>query len=108
MASLESSVFIFVAVSRGPSSRHPCGCDDFHEISSWGVIPLRISESLLDCVVGAFAARLALQDAGILPEEIDSEQAQAKVKDGVLVLKLPLKGVDDKKVRMSIQKVDNQ
>lgn len=55
--------------------------------------------SLEECSWGQFFRQI------ILPEEIESERAQAKVKDGVLVLKLPLKGSDDKKVRMSIEKV---
>jgi HSP20 family protein len=55
--------------------------------------------SLEECSWGQFFRQI------ILPEEIESERAQAKVKDGVLVLKLPLKGSDDKRVKMSIEKM---
>lgn len=44
----------------------------------------------------------------ILPQEIDSERAEAKVKDGVLILSMPLKGVAEKKIRMNIVKIGDR
>ena len=43
----------------------------------------------------------------ILPQEVDASQAQAKIKDGVLVLHLPLKGHATNKMRMLVEKVDS-
>lgn len=40
----------------------------------------------------------------ILPQEIDSATADAKVKDGVLVLTLPLKNSTNKKTKMHVTK----
>lgn len=45
----------------------------------------------------------------ILPQEIDSATADAKVKDGVLILTLPLKNSATKKIKMRVTKwVDEQ
>jgi HSP20 family molecular chaperone IbpA len=43
----------------------------------------------------------------ILPQEVDAGAAQAKVKDGVLVLHLPLKGHATNKMRMHVERVDS-
>lgn len=43
----------------------------------------------------------------ILPQEVDAPQAQAKIKDGVLVLHLPLKGHISNKIRMQVTRFDN-
>jgi HSP20 family protein len=40
----------------------------------------------------------------ILPQEIDSATADAKVKDGVLILTLPLKNSTSKKIKMRVTK----
>jgi HSP20 family protein len=44
----------------------------------------------------------------ILPQEIDSVTADAKVKDGVLILTLPLKNSTSKKVKMHVTKVGDE
>lgn len=44
----------------------------------------------------------------ILPQEIDSTTADAKVKDGVLVLTLPLKNSAGKKIKMRVTKVGDE
>lgn len=54
---------------------------------------------LEECVWGKFFRQI------ILPQEVDASAAQAKIKDGVLVLHLPLKGQQTNKLRMSITKV---
>lgn len=41
----------------------------------------------------------------ILPQEIDSQSADAKVKDGVLILTLPLKNSVAKKIKMRVTKI---
>jgi len=42
----------------------------------------------------------------ILPQEVDAPAAQAKIKDGVLVLHLPLKGHSSNRIRMQVQRFD--
>ncbi len=42
----------------------------------------------------------------ILPDEIDPEQAEAKTKDGVLVLRLPLMGKQTKGLRLNVVRAD--
>lgn len=44
----------------------------------------------------------------ILPQEIDSATADAKVKDGVLILTLPLKNSTSKKIKMRVTKVGDE
>lgn len=44
----------------------------------------------------------------ILPDEIDPERAEAKTKDGVLALRLPLVGKTGKGLRLNIVRVDDQ
>ena len=44
----------------------------------------------------------------ILPQEIDSTAADAKVKDGVLILTLPLKNSTSKKIKMRVTKVGDE
>lgn len=56
--------------------------------------------ALEECVWGKFFRQI------ILPQEVDAGAAQAKVKDGVLVLHLPLKGHAINKIRMQVQKLD--
>jgi HSP20 family protein len=55
--------------------------------------------SLEECQWGKFYRQI------ILPEEVDAERAEAKAKDGVLILRLPLKGQASNKFRMQISKV---
>ncbi len=43
----------------------------------------------------------------ILPDEIDPEHAEAKTKDGVLVLRLPLLGKQAKGLRLNVTRVDD-
>jgi HSP20 family molecular chaperone IbpA len=57
---------------------------------------------LEECVWGKFFRQI------ILPQEVDATAAQAKIKDGVLVLHLPLKGQQTNKLRMNITKVDSE
>ncbi len=57
--------------------------------------------ALEECVWGKFFRQI------ILPQEVDATVAQAKVKDGVLVLHLPLKGHASTKLRMHVEKVDS-
>ncbi len=57
---------------------------------------------LEECVWGKFFRQI------ILPQEVDATLAQAKIKDGVLVLHLPLKGQQTNKMRMNITKVDSE
>lgn len=44
----------------------------------------------------------------ILPQEIDAASADAKVKDGVLILTLPLKNSSGKKIKMLVTKVGDE
>jgi HSP20 family molecular chaperone IbpA len=55
--------------------------------------------SLEECQWGKFYRQI------ILPEEVDAERAEAKAKDGVLILRLPLKGQASNKFRMQISKI---
>ena len=55
--------------------------------------------SLEECQWGKFYRQI------ILPEEVDAEHAEAKAKDGVLILRLPLKGQATNKIRMHVSKV---
>ncbi len=57
--------------------------------------------TLEECAWGKFFRQI------ILPQEVDATAAQAKVKDGVLVLHLPLKGHSSNKMRMHVEKVDS-
>ncbi len=57
--------------------------------------------TLEECAWGKFFRQI------ILPQEVDASAAQAKVKDGVLVLHLPLKGHATNKMRMHVEKVDS-
>jgi HSP20 family molecular chaperone IbpA len=59
------------------------------------------SFTLEECVWGKFFRQI------ILPQEVDAAAAQAKVKDGVLVLHLPLKGHSSNKMRMHVEKVES-
>ncbi len=58
--------------------------------------------TLEECSWGKFFRQI------ILPQEVDATLAQAKVKDGVLVLHLPLKGQSVNKMRMHVERVDSQ
>jgi HSP20 family molecular chaperone IbpA len=55
--------------------------------------------SLEECSWGQFFRQI------ILPQEIEAEAADAKVKDGVLVMKFPLKGSSSKKFKMRVIKI---
>ncbi len=57
--------------------------------------------TLEECSWGKFFRQI------ILPQEVDATIAQAKVKDGVLVLHLPLKGHASNKMRMHVEKVES-
>lgn len=57
--------------------------------------------TLEECAWGKFFRQI------ILPAEVDATAAQAKVKDGVLVLHLPLKGHSSNKMRMHVEKVES-
>ena len=57
--------------------------------------------SFEECVWGQFFRQI------ILPQEVDPGRAAAKVKDGVLVLHLPLKEPSDNKIKMKIVKMDD-
>ncbi|OGZ04823.1 MAG: hypothetical protein A2845_05015 [Candidatus Lloydbacteria bacterium RIFCSPHIGHO2_01_FULL_49_22] len=57
--------------------------------------------TLEECAWGKFFRQI------ILPQEVDAAAAQAKVKDGVLVLHLPLKGHSANKMRMHVERVDS-
>jgi len=57
--------------------------------------------TLEECVWGKFFRQI------ILPQEVDAAAAQAKVKDGVLVLHLPLKGHSSNKIRMQVEKLES-
>lgn len=57
--------------------------------------------SFEECVWGQFFRQI------ILPQEVDPGRAIAKVKDGVLVLHLPLKEVSDNRIKMKIVKLDH-
>lgn len=57
--------------------------------------------TLEECAWGKFFRQI------ILPQEVDATAAQAKVKDGVLVLRLPLKGHTSNKMRMHVERVES-
>jgi HSP20 family molecular chaperone IbpA len=44
----------------------------------------------------------------ILPEEIDPEGAEAKTKDGVLILRLPLKGAGSRGLKLNVVRLDSR
>jgi HSP20 family molecular chaperone IbpA len=56
--------------------------------------------SLEECSWGQFFRQI------ILPQEIDFSRAEAKVKDGVLFLLLPMKGTAAKKFKMHVVKIN--
>jgi len=56
--------------------------------------------SLEECTWGSFFRQI------ILPEEVDADKGEAKIKDGVLVLRMPLKGSSGNKIKMQVIKVD--
>lgn len=56
--------------------------------------------SLEECSWGEFYRQI------ILPEEIDPEEAEAKTKDGILILILPLKGSKKNSIRMHVERLD--
>jgi len=56
--------------------------------------------SLEECHWGSFFRQI------ILPEEVDADKGEAKIKDGVLMLKMPLKGSSGSKIKMQVVKVD--
>lgn len=58
--------------------------------------------TLEECTWGKFFRQI------ILPQEVDSALAEAKIKDGVLVLRLLLKGHSSNKLRMHVEKVDSE
>lgn len=57
--------------------------------------------SFEECMWGQFFRQI------ILPQEVDPGRAIAKVKDGVLVLHLPLKEPSDNRIKMKIVKMDS-
>lgn len=57
--------------------------------------------TLEECAWGKFFRQI------ILPQEVDATAAQAKVKDGVLVLHLPLKGHSSNKMKMHVERVES-
>lgn len=57
--------------------------------------------TLEECAWGKFFRQI------ILPQEVDATNAKAKVIDGVLVLRLPLKGHSSNKMRMHVEKIDS-
>jgi HSP20 family molecular chaperone IbpA len=57
--------------------------------------------SFEECIWGQFFRQI------ILPQEVDPAHASAKVKDGVLVLHLPLKEPNDNRIKMKIVKLDH-
>lgn len=57
--------------------------------------------SFEECAWGQFFRQI------ILPQEVDASHAQAKVRDGVLVLKMPLKAPKERKIRMNVVKLDS-
>ena len=77
-----------VAISQG--AVHPATPDGDHD-----------AFTLEECSWGKFFRQI------ILPQEVDATLAQAKVKDGVLVLHLPLKGHATNRMRMHVEKVDS-
>ncbi len=63
-------------------------------------VPTEAKESVLEeCSWGKFYRQI------ILPAEVDAERTEAKMKEGVLMLLLPLKGATDKGVRIEVMKV---
>jgi HSP20 family protein len=52
-----------------------------------------------ECSWGAFYRQI------ILPAEVDAEKTEAKMRDGVLMLLLPLKGNAEKGIRIPITEV---
>ena len=57
--------------------------------------------TLEECVWGKFFRQI------ILPQEVDATAAHAKLKDGVLVLHLPLKGHSTNRLRMHVERVES-
>jgi HSP20 family molecular chaperone IbpA len=89
------------------SSRRPMGLVGEKEETAGGEAVMKLGRvaghedfTLEECAWGKFFRQI------ILPQEVDAAAAQAKVKDGVLVLLLPLKGHISNKMRMQVQKVD--
>lgn len=57
--------------------------------------------TLEECHWGEFYRQI------ILPEEIDPEGAEAKTKDGVLILRLPLKGMGGHGLKLNVVRLDS-
>ena len=74
---------------------------DAEVIIKQGRIVGRTDFTLEECNWGKFFRQI------ILPQEVDAAAAQAKVKDGVLVLHLPLKGHTSNKMRMHVERVES-
>lgn len=79
----------------------PGGESEGEAIIKQGRVAGHADFTLEECAWGKFFRQI------ILPQEVDASGAQAKVKDGVLVLHLPLKGRATNKLRMHVEKVDS-
>lgn len=100
----DNDVITIQGTSRRPEDLIP-GTHEGAVAITQGVRPATHEEhdgfTLEECAWGKFFRQI------ILPQEVDATIAQAKVKDGVLVLHLPLKGHASNKLRMHVEKVDS-
>jgi HSP20 family molecular chaperone IbpA len=98
----DNDVITIQGSSRRPSDLIGAKPEDAIPVSTPGHGAEHDEFTLEECAWGKFFRQI------ILPQEVDASAAQAKVKDGVLVLHLPLKGHPSNKMRMHVEKVDSQ
>ncbi len=96
----DNDVITVQGTSHRPSDLVDIKEDEGEAIIKQGRVAGHENFTLEECVWGKFFRQI------ILPQEVDAAAAQAKVKDGVLVLHLPLKGHTVNKIRMQVQKLD--
>ena len=96
-----------LGIAAAPQEQHSL---QEHDPANGEEVPIHIGSSHADtggefsfeeCIWGQFFRQI------ILPQEVDPGRAVAKVKDGVLVLHLPLKEVSDNRIKMKIVKMDH-
>lgn len=96
----DNDVITISGTSHRPIELAGIAADEGEAIIKQGRVAGHEDFALEECAWGKFFRQI------ILPAEVDATAAQAKVKDGVLVLHLPLKGRSSNKMRMNVQKVE--
>lgn len=97
----DNDVITISGSSQRPADLSGAPMEESQAIIKQGRVAGHEDFTLEECAWGKFFRQI------ILPAEVDATAAQAKVKDGVLVLHLPLKGHTSNKMRMLVEKVDS-